>query len=64
MSILSKILGDAHEKYLKGLNPLVEKINSLEQDYGKLSDNGLKEKTLTLKEGFTEYSMLPYFITE
>ncbi|MBU4298853.1 preprotein translocase subunit SecA [Patescibacteria group bacterium] len=50
MSILSKIFGDAHEKYLKKVQPLVEKINLLEKDLEKLSDDQLKGKTVEFKE--------------
>jgi len=48
MSIINKIFGDANEKYVKSLQPTVEKINSLEKDFGKIAD--LKEKTKELKE--------------
>jgi preprotein translocase subunit SecA len=52
MGILSKIFGDANEKYLKEIQPLVEKINSLEPEFERLSGQGLKEKTVELKERF------------
>ena len=50
MSIINKIFGDANEKYIKGLRPVVEKINSFEPEFEKLSDDKLKEKTGDLKE--------------
>ena len=50
MSIINKIFGDANEKYLKKLQPLVEKINSLELEFESFSDERLKEKTGELKE--------------
>ena len=50
MSILSKILGDANEKYLKKLRPVIEKINQLESEFEKFSDEQLKEKTKELKQ--------------
>jgi preprotein translocase subunit SecA len=50
MSILTKIFGDANEKYLKRLQPVIEKINSFEPELEKLSDDELKEKTIYLKE--------------
>ena len=50
MSILSKVFGDANEKYLKKLQPIIEKINSLEPDFEKFSNEKLKEKTKELKE--------------
>ena len=50
MSILDKIFGDANEKYLKKLQPLVEEINSLEKNFEGFSNEKLKEKTAGLKE--------------
>jgi len=50
MGILKKIFGDANEKYLKGLNPTIEKINSLESEFTKLSDDDLKTKTDEFKK--------------
>ena len=50
MSIVTKIFGDYNEKYLKKTQPLVEKINSLEKDFEKLSDEQLKDKTREFKE--------------
>jgi preprotein translocase subunit SecA len=50
MSILTKILGDPNERYLKKIRPLVEKINSLEKDFEKIPDEKLKEKTFEFKE--------------
>jgi preprotein translocase subunit SecA len=50
MSILNKIFGNANEKHLKTLQSLVDKINSLESQFDKLSDDQLKEKNQELKE--------------
>ena len=50
MSFLSKIFGDANEKYLKSIQPIVQEINSLEPELEKLSDAQLKEKAQELKE--------------
>ena len=50
MSIINKIFGDANEKYLKKLQPLVEKINSFESEFKGFSNEKLKEKTTELKE--------------
>ncbi|MGA2417782.1 MAG: preprotein translocase subunit SecA [Candidatus Staskawiczbacteria bacterium] len=50
MSILSKIFGDANEKFVRNLQPIVEKINSFEKDFEKLSVEDLKNKTKELKE--------------
>ena len=50
MSIINKIFGDANEKYLRRLQPTVEKINSLEPEFESFSDGKLKEKTEEFKE--------------
>ena len=53
MSILNKIFGDANEKYLKKLQPLIDKINSFEPTLESFSNEKLREKTNTLKEELT-----------
>lgn len=50
MSIFSNIFGDANKKYTENLKPIIEKINFLEKDFERLSDNGLREKTEELKK--------------
>jgi len=50
MSFLAKIFGDANEKYLKKLQPLVEKINKFEPEFENFSNEKLKEKTSEFKE--------------
>jgi len=50
MSFLTKIFGDPNEKVLKKLQPLVEKINSLEHEFGGFSNEKLKEKTKELRD--------------
>ncbi len=50
MSILDKIFGDANEKYLKKLQPMVDRINKLEPEFEGFSNERLKEKTNDLKE--------------
>ncbi|OGZ23961.1 MAG: preprotein translocase subunit SecA [Candidatus Nealsonbacteria bacterium RIFCSPLOWO2_01_FULL_43_32] len=49
MSILTKVFGDANEKYIKKLQPVVEKINNFEKEFEGFSDEKLKEKTNELK---------------
>ena len=50
MAFLSGLFGNANEKYVKGLEPVIKKINSLEADLVNLKDNQIKEKTEELKE--------------
>ena len=49
-SALTKIFGSKNERILKQIQPLVERINSLEADIQKLDDNALAAKTVAFKE--------------
>jgi len=50
MTILSKIFGNSNKKYLRKLEPIVEKINSLEKEFERIPTEKLKEKTNEFKE--------------
>jgi preprotein translocase subunit SecA len=50
MSLFNKIFGDANQKYLKSIQPLVDRINELEEETKKLSDSDFKTKTKEFKE--------------
>ena len=50
MSFISKIFRDPNKKYLTNLEPIIEKINSLEPEIEKFSDQQLKEKTKEFKQ--------------
>jgi len=41
--ILAKIIGTANERYLKRLRPTIEKINALESEVEKLTNEELRE---------------------
>jgi preprotein translocase subunit SecA len=64
MSIISKIFGDANEKYIKSLDPKIEKINSLESEFEKFSNEKLKEKTNELKERLNKGETLDDILPE
>jgi preprotein translocase subunit SecA len=64
MAILTKIFGDANEKYLKKLQPGVEKINNLEKEFEGLSDERLKEKTSEFKKRLQEGETLDDILVE
>ena len=49
MSIFGKIFGDANERVINEMRPMVEEINNLEKDFEKLSDEELKKKTEEFK---------------
>ena len=50
MSFFTKILGDPNEKELKRIRPIVEHINSLEDEMQEQSDEGLRAITGELKQ--------------
>jgi preprotein translocase subunit SecA len=64
MKFLSKLFPDANEKIIKSLQPIINQINELENDYKDLSDEALKEKTSEfkglLKEGKNLDDILPF----
>ncbi len=64
MSVLSSIFGDANARYVKSLNPIVEKVNSLENDFRNFSDTQLKEKSTEFKKRLSEGEMLDDILPE
>ncbi|QDC07951.1 preprotein translocase subunit SecA [Oceanicola sp. D3] len=44
-TVAKKVFGTANDRKIKSTRPLVEKINALEPEFEKLTDEGLKEKT-------------------
>jgi len=64
MSFLSKIFGDSNEKYIKSLEPIVEKINSFGENFEKFSDDQLKEETKKFKERLTKGETLDDLLPE
>ena len=64
MSFLNKIFGDANQRYIKSLQPIVNRINELEKDYEKLSDTQLKEKTAEFKKRLSEGESLDDLLPE
>ena len=63
LGIAKKIFGTENDRKLKKLRPLVEKINSLEPEFEKLTDDALRQKTeefkKRLKDGETLDDLLP-----
>jgi len=61
--LLSRIFGSRNDRILRGMQPVVEQINSLEKGLEKLSDQALRAKTdefrLRLSEGQTLDELLP-----
>jgi preprotein translocase subunit SecA len=54
MSFLKRLFGDPNARVVAGMKPIVEKINSWEEETKKLTDDGLAAKTGTLKERLTK----------
>ena len=50
MSFLGKIFGDSNERYIKSLEPIIGRINTLEKDFKNLSPEELKSFTAKFKE--------------
>lgn len=61
--ILAKLFGTHHDREMKKIQPLVDKINSLEEATQKLTDEQLKHKTIEFQErlekGETVFDILP-----
>ena len=47
--LAKKVFGTPNDRQVKATRPLVEAINALEPEFEKLSDDGIKEKTLEFK---------------
>jgi preprotein translocase subunit SecA len=50
MSILERIFGDPNKRYLKKIQPIVDRINALEKKFKGFSDEELREKIREFKE--------------
>ncbi len=48
--IAKKVFGTPNDRKVKATRPIVEKINALEAEFEKLSDQGIKDKTTELAE--------------
>jgi preprotein translocase subunit SecA len=63
-STLTKLFGSKNERVLKQIQPLVEKINSLEADIQKLDDAALAAKTVAYKERIAKGEFLDDLLPE
>ena len=50
MGLLKKLFGTSSAKELKAIKPIVDKIEALDEEYSKLTDEQLKAKTPEFKE--------------
>ena len=64
MSLLSKIFGDSNKSYLKKIQPIVERINSLEEGVENLPNEGFRKKTEEFKKRLKEGESLDKILPE
>lgn len=64
MSIIEKVFGTHSERELKRIEPIVKKIESYRDEMGKLSDEGLREKTAEFKKRVAEGTSLDDILPE
>ncbi len=50
MGILDLILGDAHKRYLRSIEPLIQEINNLEPEFEAFSNQDIREKMKKLQK--------------
>src|SRR5436305_14906697 len=55
MQLISKIMGDPNKKDLKAIQPIIDKINALEPDIKKLTDEQLAAKTAEFRAQLALY---------
>ncbi|WP_022819190.1 preprotein translocase subunit SecA [Fusobacterium russii] len=63
-ALLKKIFGTKNDREIKALSKVVEKINALEPEYEKLSDDELKDKTRIFKERLANGETLDDILVE
>lgn len=63
-NFLTKVFGSKNERELKKLQPIVEKINSLEDRMREMSDDRLKEQTVRFRERFESGESLDEMLPE
>ncbi|MEX0366921.1 MAG: preprotein translocase subunit SecA [Ruegeria sp.] len=49
-TLAKKVFGTPNDRKIKATRPLIDQINALEEEFEKLSDDGLKEKTAELRQ--------------
>jgi len=62
--ILTKVFGSSNDRYLKGLRPIIARINSLETEIQQLDDAALAAKTVEFKERYQNGETLDDLLPE
>ena len=63
-TIAKKVFGTPNDRKIKATKPLIAKINALEPEFEKLSDDGLKEKTNELRQRALDGTSLDELLPE
>jgi preprotein translocase subunit SecA len=63
-SIARKVIGSKNDREVKRLNKTVQRINALEAEFEKLSDDAIKNKTIEFRERFEKGETLDDLLTE
>ncbi len=64
MGLLKKLFGDYSSKEIKRIRPLVDKVLSYDEEYGRLTDSQLKAKTPEFKERLAKGETLDDILPE
>lgn len=64
MGLLKKLFGTSSEKELRAIKPIVDKIEALDGEYSKLTDEQLKAKTPEFKQRITNGESLDDILPE
>ena len=64
MGLITKMFGTRSQRELKKIQPIVDKILSLEDQYGALSEEDLKAKTAEFKERYAAGESLDDILPE
>ncbi len=63
-TLAKKVFGTPNDRKIKATRPLIDKINALEPEFEKLSDEGLKEKTVEFRKRVAEGESLDDLLPE
>ena len=64
MGLFNKIFGDESSKFIKESKKTIDKINALEADFSKLSDEDFPKKTLEFKDRLAKGETLEDILPE
>ncbi len=64
LKLLGKVLGDANERKIKAVRPILHRINSFEEDLVRLSDEDLRGKTAEFRQRLANGAPLDSLLPE